>query len=270
MIIVPTADISGTPRPQIAVFQPDSTASARLRDALSADYDLQAVGTWSELSMRVRTARMSACIVDIYGPASTIPPDRVGRLRKRQPDLAIVVYSDFSKNRLDPFELGRRGVDAVIDAGADDPAAIRDAVSRSYASATAGAVASDLAGRVPDLLVEALQWAVESASGKPRAGDLAAALGMSRAELARELGCLNAPPARVLLVWGRVLHAARLLEWGKTVESSAHESGYANGSALHRAFSRRVGFPPGNVPDRGGLAPTLSALLASVRIKNFR
>ena len=89
--------------PTIAVFQPDSTASARLRDALSPDYDLQAVGTWSELSRVVRTARISACIVDIYGPGRTISPDRVGQLRKRHPDLAIVVYSDFSKNRLDPF-----------------------------------------------------------------------------------------------------------------------------------------------------------------------
>jgi len=256
--------------PTIAVFQPDSTASARLRDALSPDYDLQAVGTWSELSRVVRTARISACIVDIYGPGRTISPDRVGQLRKRHPDLAIVVYSDFSKNRLDPFELGRRGVDAVIDAGADDPTTIRDAVSRSYASATAGAVANHLAGRVPDLLVAAVQWAVESAGGKPRAGDLAAALGMSRAEMARKLGCLGAPPARVLLVWGRLLYAARLLDWGKSIESSAHQSGYASGSGLHRAFSRRVGFPPGEVPDRGRLTPTLSALLASARINGFR
>lgn len=258
------------PPPTIAILQPDSTATARLRDALSADYDLQVVGTWAELSRMVRTARVSACIVDIYGPGRTIPPDRLGRLRKRQPDLAIVVYADFSENRLDPFELGRRGVHAVIDAEDDDPGTIRDAVSRSYASATAGAVAHDLAGRLPDLLVDALQWAVENASGKPQAGDLAPALGMSHAELARELRSLDAPPARVLLVWGRLLHAARLLDWGKTIESSALESGYASGSGLHRAFSRRVGFPPGDVPDRGGLTPTLRALLVSARIKGLR
>ena len=253
--------------PTIAVFQPDSTASARLRDALSADYELQEVSTWAELSRKVRTARVSACIVDIYGPGRTVHSDRVARLRRRRPHLAIVVYSDFSRNRPDAFDLGRLGVDAIIDAEDDDPATIRHAVSRSHASATAAAVASGLAGRVPDLMVEALKWAVENAGGKPGAEDLAPALGMSRTELARELGSLEAPPARVLLVWGRLLRAARLLDWGKTVEATAHESGYASGSSLHRAFSRRVGFPPGDVSDRGGLTPTLTALLESADVK---
>ncbi len=256
--------------PTIAVFQPDPRARARLSDVLTGDYDLRPVETWAELSRVVITGRVSACIVDIYGPGRTVPPDRLGRLRKRQPDLAIVVYSDFSRNRLDPFKLGRYGIDAVIDARDDDPSAIRDALARSHASATAGAVATNLQGRLPTLLIEALRWAVENARERPSAADLARDLGMSPARLARQLRSLAAPPARVLLVWGRLLRAARLLEWGSTVESAAHESGYASGSALHRAFRLRVGFPPGDVSERGGLIRATNALLESPEINRLR
>lgn len=253
----------------IAVFQPDSRARARLNDVLAGDYDLRPVDTWAQLSRVILTGRLSACIVDIYAPGRTVPPDKLGRLRKRRPDLAIIVYSDFSRNLRDPFELGAYGIDALIDAGEDDPGAIRDALARSLASATAAAVATELEGRLPTLLVETLRRAVENAYERPSAADLARDLGMSAESLARQLRSLNAAPTRVMLVWGRLLHAARLLEWDRTIESTAHESGYANGSALHRAFRRRVGFPPGDVSSGDGLAPALNAMLESAEFKRI-
>jgi AraC-like DNA-binding protein len=184
--------------------------------------------------------------------------------------LAIIVYSDFSRNLRDPFELGAYGIDALIDAAEDDPSAIRDVLARSHASATAASIAAELEGRLPTLLIETLRRAVENAYERPSAEDLARDLGTSAASLSRQLKSLNAPPTRVLLVWGRLLHAARLLEWGRTVEATAHESGYANGSALHRAFRRRVGFPPGDVSLRGGLAPALNTMLESAEFKRVR
>ncbi len=254
----------------IVVFQPDSRARARLSDALARDFDLRSVDTWTEFFRVALTELVTACIVDIYGPGRSIPPARLGRLRQRRPDLAIVVYSDFSRNRLDPFELGRHGIDAVIDAGDDDPRVIRDAVARSLGSATAGAVANDLEGRLPTLQVEALRWAVENADRRPSAETLALDMGMSRAVLARKLRSLEAPPARKLLLWGRLLHAARRLDRGGTVEATALELGYASGSGLHRAFRRSVGFPPGDVPVRGGLDSVLNQLLESAEAKRLR
>ena len=211
--------------PTIAIFQPDSRASARLRDVLTGDYELRLVDTWAELSSVLVTTQVSACIVDIYAPGMAVPPDRLGRLRKRRPDMAIVVYSDFSRNPLDPFEPGKHGIDAVIDAGDDNPDTIRDALTRSHASVH---------------------------------------------RLARQLRSMDAPPARVILVWGRLLHAARLLQWNRTAESVAHESGYASASALGRAFRFRVGFPPGDVSDRGSLTPILGALLESPELRRLR
>lgn len=241
-----------------------------MSDALVSDYDLRPVDTWAEFWRIALTAGVSACIVDLYCPGRPIPPGRLGRLRQRRPDLAIIVYSDFARNRLDPFELGRHGIDAVIDAGDDDPGTIRDAVSRSLASATAGAVATVLEGRLPALLVEALRWAVEKACEQPSSGTLARNMGMSHARLARRLRSLEAPSARALLLWGRLLHAARLLDRGRTTESTALELGYGSGSGLHRAFRRRLGFPPGDVSARGGVASVLDAFLESSEIKRIR
>ena len=251
----------------IVVFQPDSRARARLSDALARNHELRPVDTWAELFRIALSARVTACIVDIYSPGRAIPPRRLGLLRRRRPDLAIVVYSDFSRDRLDPFELGRNGIDAVIDAGDDDPSVIRDAVARSLGSATAGAVANGLEGHLPAFHVEALRWAVENASSRPSSGALARDMGMSRTRLARQLRSLEAPPARELLLWGRLLHAARLLDRGGTVEATALELGYASGSGLHRAFHRRVGFPPGDVSVRGGLDSVMNVLLESADIK---
>ena len=181
-----------------------------------------------------------------------------------------MVYSDFSRNRLDPFELGRHGIDTVIDADDDDLGVIRDAVARSLGSAIAGAVANDVEGRLPAFQVEALRWAVENADRQPSAGALARDMGMSRAGLARQLRSLEAPPARKLLLWGRLLHAARRLDRGNTVEATALELGYASGSGLHRAFRRSVGFPPGDVPIRGGLDSVLNELLESSEAERLR
>ena len=68
----------------IVVFQPDARARARLSDALAADHILRPVDTWAELLRTVLTARVSACIVDIYGPRQTISLGRLGRLRERR------------------------------------------------------------------------------------------------------------------------------------------------------------------------------------------
>ena len=93
---------------------------------------------------------------------------------------------------------------------------------------------------------------------------------MSPAHLTRKLRSLDAPPPRVLLLWGRLLHAAQLLDRGWTVESTAHELGYASASGLYRAFHRRVGFPPGDLSLGGGLASVVTVLLESAEIKKLR
>lgn len=78
-------------------------------------------------------------------------------------------------------------------------------------------------------------------------------MGMSGHQLAKELKRHGLPPARTLLVWGRLFQAAQFLNVGKqTVETVAFTVGYANSSALRKAFQFHVGYSPSCVAREGG------------------
>lgn len=73
---------------------------------------------------------------------------------------------------------------------------------------------------------------------------LAAQAGMSRARFAAHFSrCVGTPPGEYLASW-RIGLARTLLRRGVPVKQVAAEVGYANASALGRAFTQRVGSPP--------------------------
>jgi AraC-like DNA-binding protein len=69
-------------------------------------------------------------------------------------------------------------------------------------------------------------------------------------------------PSRILL-WGRLLSAAHLLDRDEvSVDRVAHHLGYAAGSSLARALRRETGLPPSEIRSRGGIQCVLDALLS--------
>ena len=74
---------------------------------------------------------------------------------------------------------------------------------------------------------------------------LAAAVGMSRAGLARRFGNLvGEPPMTFLTTWRLALAADLLSETSHTLEHIAHQVGYSNAFALSAAFRRERGISP--------------------------
>ena len=254
----------------LAVLQPDPHATARLADALGSKYELRSYRTWARLWSDAPKAPWSGCIIDIYPPTGAVSPSKLGRLRRRRPDLAIVVYSDFTDRELDLFEVGRQQIDAVILAGLEDSApAIRATVSRSLASAAAGAVETALEGRLAALGVAVVRWSMEHSFERPSVDELAESMGLSRSKLARELSRHGLPSPRALLLWGRLFQAARLLQGDTaTVEGVAHALGYSTSSALRRAFQQYVGCPPGAISTRGGVTRVLQSFFESQETRN--
>ena len=251
----------------LVMLQPDQLARARLNDALGSVHELRNVGTWTRLWNMVASASISACIIDIYPPNGDIRPSQLGRLRQQRPELAIVVYSDFSGRELDLFDLGRHQINAIMQVGLDDsPNAIRSTLDRSLASSAASVVGGALEGSVPAWAVAAIQWSMENSVDRPRVAALARGMGMSQDQLAKELKLHGLPPARTLLLWGRLFQAARLLHvGGQTVEEVAFALGYASSSALRRAFRFHLGCSPSAVSRRGGVARVLESFLTSYR-----
>jgi len=92
--------------------------------------------------------------------------------------------------------------------------------------------------------------------------ELANALGVRRSTLARRFRRVGlAPPARVL-IWTRLLLAARLLEdSGRTVAAVAHELRYPSAAALRRTLKREADLRPAEVRTRGGFQRVLGRLI---------
>jgi AraC-like DNA-binding protein len=245
------------------VLQPDPRAAARLTAALADQHVLLECRCANTFWDMVMTGPVDGCIVDIYHPTHPLSLAELQRLRRRVPPLAIVVCSDFSDRELDLFELGRLKIDGVILTGAtDQPAEMRRAVAGALAAAAAMGVTGALQGRLHPLGIECLRWAIEHAEDAPTVDQMAEALALTPAALARELHDRRLPTPSRLLLWGRLFRAARLLvNPDRSVEGTAFRLGYSSASALGRAFRRETGFTPTELRTRGPLAYALDGFV---------
>lgn len=240
---------------RLLVMHPDIRAEARLCEALSGHHRCVVAGGWAELGRLVAREDADGCIVDADVPSRAEALAALRRLRRRHPDLALVVYADLADADRELVLLGAMGVDAVLQARRPPWAsAIRRTTEGALASARGRWAARLLEGRLPAPAAAAVGWAVEHACRRPAAEGMAAALGHTQGSLAALLRDAALPsPAKVLL-WGRLIHAGALLDRdGRTVEDVSLHLGYATSSALARAMRREVACAPSEVARLGGL-----------------
>jgi AraC-like DNA-binding protein len=224
------------------------------------------VPSWRQLLRLVMQHPVDLAIIDVYDPFRPVSFQQLQRLRRKHADLAILVYSDFLGRESDLFALGRLQVDGVLPVtGRERGTEMSSATERALARAAAARVVRTLEDRLPAFAVDCLGWAVDHAEEQPRVDDLAEAVGVSPRALARDLRDQDLPRPNQLLVWGRLLQAARLLqEPGATVDQVAYRMGYSTGGALRRAIKRGTGLTPGELVRRGGLAAALDRFVAEL------
>jgi len=250
----------------LALLLRDAVAAARLTSAVDRRHRVVHAPSWRQLLRLVMQHPVDLAIVDVYDPFRPVSFQQLQRLRSKHADLAILVYSDFVGRESDLFDLGRLRVDGVLQVtGRERRTEIYSATEKALARAAAARVMRRLEGRLPTFAVDCLGWAVEHAEEKPRVGDLAEAVGASTRALGRDLRSQDLPSPNQLLVWGRLLQAARLLqEPGATVDEVAYRIGYSTGGALRRAIKRGTGLVPRELVRRGGLAPALDRFVAEL------
>lgn len=239
----------------LVVMHPDLRGEARLCEALSAHHRCTVASGWAELERLLEREDADGCVVDADTPSRSEALAAIRGLRRRHPDLALVVHADLHDADPELVRLGGMGVDAVLQARRPPWASgIRRAVEGALASARARQAVRALEDELSEPAREALAWAVEHACREPTVRGMAAALGHTPRSLSgglREAGL--ASPARVLL-WGRLIQAGALLARdGRTVEDTALHLGYATAGALSRAMRREVGSSPSEVARQGGL-----------------
>jgi AraC-like DNA-binding protein len=249
--------------PTLAFLQPDPRERARLGAALGDDFALIPCNSWKRLQRVLREQSTDGAIIDLYGAPRGVSLASLQRLRRKHPALALIVYSEFTAREMDLYALGRMSVDGVIRAEeVRSVRGVKERVEQALASALASIVEDALREQVPALVVDSLTWAVEHAHTGPRVGDLAKAQGFTPRSLSRDLADLEGPSPGQILLWGRLLRAARLLEDPeRTVEGAAHALGYSTGAALRKAFMHSAGVSPARIADQGGVPPLLEAFV---------
>jgi AraC-like DNA-binding protein len=246
----------------VATLLPEPIHLQRITRALANRHTLVACSDWQELTRACETGAVHMLVVDLYASGND-GFDRLRVLRGQFPRLALVAYIPLLPRRAqDLFDAGRFGLEAVVIADEDDSEArILEIIERADARTVAALLRRSLPpvhGNVRDAILLAVTRATENLS--PAA--LARTLGVSRRTLSQRLAHDDFPAPRVLLTWGRLLVAARLLEdERRSADAIALTLHFPSGSALRNACQRYLQATPSEIRARGGATYVLRVFL---------
>lgn len=247
----------------LLVLTRDPRLRARLRQAWAAHHRVLELTEWPERPGLLVLRRAHLLVLDT-APAMDIDlSSTLDWIRRRHADLSTLAVVDAHRAARASFRLGRSGVDGVVIAGRTGGAlTLRQAADQALARALGRRVARRLDGRCAPLLVRCMARAAVGAADGLDTRDLAEPEGLSVGSLRRRLRRDGLPPPTRILLWGRLLAAADMLERdGGSVERTGHRLGYSSGAALSRALRHGTGRSPTTLRDRGGLVCALEAFL---------
>jgi len=236
----------------------------RLRLATGDRYAIAECVSWDAVARLCDARPVQLAVVDLYADG-TPNFERVRELKRHFPTLSIVAYVAPSLDRLhDLFDAGRVGVDGLVLVDVDDAAdVLRTRLEQAEARGLTTLLRRELGTRSFHPLVrDALLVAVVRAHERLSPADLARILAAPTRALARRLTDAKLPPPNKLLIWGRLLVAARLLESGtRSADRVAQTLAFPSGSAFRNAARRYLDASPGEIRGRGGARWVIGLLL---------
>lgn len=193
--------------------------------------------------------------------------DEIRRLRARAPAVEVVALADFTRcPPADAFALAVLGVREIVCTAEGDAAArVAAALGAHLNRGPMEAMVESLASRVPPPVHRWLAPFLLSPRGAATVPALARAALCSPRTLRRTLRAAGLPPPEELLAWRRLLHAARLLDDGRSADSVARAMDFSTGSALRKSLKRLTGFLPGELRRQGGFGALATLFLRRCR-----
>jgi AraC-like DNA-binding protein len=244
----------------ILFLSPSPAAAACLDRALRAEaaggvfHALRAARGWADLTVLAQAASVGMAFVDPYHGGSFCAAE-IRRLRQRAPRLEVVAYGDFTgRAAADAFSLALLGVREVVctgggGGGPDVARCLREHLNRGPLEAAVEALAT----RVPAGVHRWLASALRSPAPSLTVPLLARSAGCSPRTLRRTLQAAALPSPEQLLAWRRLLHAARLMDDGRSADSVARDLEFSSGSALRKSLKQVTGLRPRELAAGGGL-----------------
>ena len=253
----------------IAALLPNRERMARLRAAVRDRHSIVACEDWIALTRTCEREPVHLVVFDLYADGRA-DFERVRQVKLRAPSATFVAYITFSPERArDVFDAGRYGIDGLVIADQDDsPAALLALIERAEARGIAGLFEKEFEralGRVKPSVRDAALVAVTRAHERLTPDGLARVLATSRRRLAQRLSNAGFPAPHRLLVWGRLIVAAHLLEDAeRSADGVARLLEFPSGSAFRNTCQRYVHATPQQIRARGGAQYIIRALMRQI------
>lgn len=209
---------------------------------------------WSDLTALAAAAPSALAFVDPYYDGA-LGATELRRLRARAPGVEVVALADFQgRPPADGFALAQLGVRGMVCVRRDGLDAVVRAVDEFLGRGPLDEMVARLGEVVPATVHRWLGPMLVSGAGPASVPALARLAGQGTARtLGRVLAAAGLPTAAELLAWRRLLHAARLLEDGRSVTGAAAVLEFSSASALRKSFRQLAGVRPAELVAGGGV-----------------
>jgi AraC-like DNA-binding protein len=209
---------------------------------------------WSDLTALAAAAPASLAFVDPYHDGAFACAE-IRRLRARAPGVEVVALADFQgRSPMDGFTLAQLGVRGMVCVCRDGPDAVVRALDEFLGRGPLDEMVAALAEVVPAPVHRWLGPMLVGAADPGSVPALARLAGQGTARtLGRVLATAGLPTAAEVLAWRRLLHAARLLEDGRSVAGAAATLEFSSPSALRKSLRQLAGVRPRELAGSGGV-----------------
>lgn len=239
----------------------------RLRAATRDTHSLLVCDDWAHVLATCDDSVAHVAVVDLdaLGGADFDP---VRRLKQRSPRIALIAYAALSPERVRLiFDAGRYGFEELVIADLDDgPSSFARALDRAAARGVAGLLPGGLPPAADPAAHDAVRITVTRAHERLTPGTLADIVGVSPRQMSRSLAASGYPSSHRLIMWGRLIVAAAMLEDTRhSADRIAQTLRFPSGGAFRNNCRRYLGATPAEVRARGGASHVLDLLRQEVQ-----
>ncbi|HEX6533115.1 MAG TPA: helix-turn-helix domain-containing protein [Gemmatimonadaceae bacterium] len=229
---------------------------ARLRTALPEHADVRICRTLGQLGALVMALQPAVILLEVMdGEGERLAP-HARWLRETFPSTPIVACCALSgATAHDILTLAKAGVTDLALRGFDNIAGIiASAVHATSMESVAARVMRQLGPALPRRVRPVVEYCLANAKASITVDEIAAALGMPRKTLARQLAQAGLPSPKRLVAWGRVFIAAQMMQdQARSIDRIAQDLDFPSTAALRKLLRRLTGFSPQAVRECGGL-----------------
>lgn len=229
---------------------------ARLRSAARDSHTVIACDSWEQIFAACDGRMVHAAVLDLETAASP-SFDSIRQFKRMNPAIVLIGYTTYTLEKVHHiFDAGRYGFEALVIADLDDgPSAFSRAIEKASARGVAGMVKSNLAPAIDPMATDALLTAITRAHERLTPARLARELGVGGRRLSRALAASGYPSANKLIMWGRLIVAAALMDGTRhSTDRIALTLSFPSGSAFRNNCRRYLGAKPSEIRARGGAA----------------